>query len=150
MSFAYGTETENEAQATLRRVRLVGVRHDAGVEQGRGLERVFVEKIGADQLALDVGKGAVSRQSLFHFVGPRLERFQQVAVPALEILQDIGELGSHGFGIEGENPVDDMICARLVGRVEIAGFSRRLERAYNHPRGIGPKVKRLAVQEGGL
>ena len=71
-------------------------------------------------------------------------------MPALEILQDVGELGGNGFGIEGENPVDDMIGARLVGRVEIAGFGRRLERAHDHPRGIGTQIKRLPVQEGGL
>ena len=52
--------------------------------------------------------------------------------------------------VERENPVDDMICTRLVSRVEIAGFGRRLERAHDHPRGIGTQIKRLPVQEGGL
>ena len=60
------------------------------------------------------------RQHLFHDVGARLERLQQVAMPALEILQDIGELAGNGLGIEREHPVDDMIGAGLVGRVEIA------------------------------
>src|ERR1700737_5149223 len=82
MSFANGTETENEAQATFRCVRLIGVRHDAGVEQGRGFERIFVEKISANQLALDVGKGAVSTQCLFHAVGAGLDSLQKVALPA--------------------------------------------------------------------
>src|SRR5260221_8443301 len=50
MPFACGAQTENETQATFRRVRLVGVPQDAGVEQGRGFERIFVKKIGADQL----------------------------------------------------------------------------------------------------
>src|ERR1700730_9475803 len=120
MPFTGGTETENEAQATLRRLGLVGVRHDAGVKQGRGFERIFVEKVSADQLALGAGKGAMSRQRLFHVVGASLERLQQVAMAALEIFQNIGELAGNGFGIERENPVDDMICARLVGRVEIS------------------------------
>ncbi len=71
-------------------------------------------------------------------------------MPALEILQDIGELAGNGFGIERENPVDDMIGARLVGRVEIAGFGRRLERAHDHPRGVRTQIERLPVQEGGL
>src|SRR6267143_5137389 len=109
MSFAYGTETENEAQAAFRRVRLIGVRHDAGVEQGRGFKRIFVEEIGADQLALDVGKDAVSRQGLFHDVGAGLERLQQVAMPAVEILQDVGELAGNRLRIERENAVDDMV-----------------------------------------
>src|SRR6267154_3321088 len=150
MSFACGTETENEAQATFWRVRLIGVRHDAGVKQGRGFERVFVEKIVADQLALNFGKGAMSRQSLFHFVGARLERLQQVAMPALEILKHIGQLISRGLGIECENAVDDMVGACLVGRVEIARFCGRLERTHNHPRWVGAQIERLSVQEGGL
>ena len=92
----------------------------------------------------------MSREGLFHFIGAGLERLQQVAVAALEILQDVGELAGNGFGIERENPVDDMIGARLVGRVEIARFGRRLERAHDHPRGIWTQIKRLPVQEGGL
>ncbi len=150
MPFADRTETENEAQATFRRVRLVGMRHDAGIKQGRGFERILMEKIGADQLALGFGKGAVSSQCLFHYIGARLERLQQVAVPALEILQDIGQLAGNRFGIECENPVDDMICACLVGRVEIARLCRRLERAHNHPRRVRAQIERLPVQEGSL
>ena len=42
-------------------------------------------------------------------------------MPALEILQDIGELAGNGYRIECENPVDDMIGPCLVGRVEITG-----------------------------
>ena len=89
-------------------------------------------------------------ESLLHFVRAGLEPLQQVPMPTEEIFKDVRELGGNGFGVEGENPVDDMICTRLVGRVKIAGFSRRLERAHDHPRGIGTQIKRLPVQEGGL
>ena len=89
-------------------------------------------------------------ESLLHFVRAGLELLQQVPMPSEEIFKNVRELGSNGFGVEGENPVDDMICTRLVGRVEIAGFSRRLERAHDHPRGIGTQIERLPVQEGGL
>src|SRR3977135_2146753 len=106
MSLPNGAEAQNEAQATFRCVRLVGMRHDTGIEQSRGFERILTEKIGADQLALNFGKGAVSRKSIFHFVGARLERLQQVAMPALEILQNIRHLVSSGFGTECENAVD--------------------------------------------
>ena len=71
-------------------------------------------------------------------------------MPAEEILQHIGELAGCGFGIECENPVDDMVGAGLVGWIEIARFSRRLERAHDHARGVGTQIKRLPVQEGGL
>ena len=92
----------------------------------------------------------MSRKGLFHFVGAGLERLQQVAMPAKEILQDIGELAGCGLRIERENPVDDMIGAGLVGRIEIARLGRRLERPHDHARGIGTQIKRLPVQEGGL
>jgi hypothetical protein len=66
---------------------------------------------------------------LFHYPGAVLERLQQVAVPALEIFQDLGQLAGNGVGIEGENSVDNMICPRLVGRngrtITRAGSGRR-------------------------
>ena len=150
MPFADRAKAENEAQAAFRRARLIGMRHDAGIEQRRGFERIFVEKIGADQLALDLGKAPCAAKRLFHLVGARLERLQQVAMAALKILQHVGQLAGCGLGIERQNPVDDMVGAGLVGRVEIARFGRRLERAHDHPRGIGAQIKRLPVQEGGL
>ena len=126
------------------------MRDDAGIEQCRGLERILVEKISAYQLTLDLGKNAVSRKGPFHFVGAGFERLQQVAMTAQEILQDVGELTGRGSGIECENPLDDMVGAGLVGRVEIARFGRRLERTHDHPRGIRTQIERLPVQEGGL
>jgi len=97
------------------------VRYDAGIEQCRGFERIFVEKIGADQLALNFGKTAVSRQGFFHFVGAGFECRQQVAMAAKEILQNVGELTGRDVGIECENPFDDMIGACPVGRLRSRG-----------------------------
>jgi len=50
-------------------------------------------------------------QHLFHDVGARLERLQQVAMPAQEILQDIGELVGACVGTQCKHPVDDMVGA---------------------------------------
>jgi len=50
-------------------------------------------------------------------------------MPALKIFQDIGELAGNGFGIEGENPVDDMVGAGLVGRPATASESRARTRS---------------------
>ena len=58
-------------------------------------------------------------------------------MPALKILQHVGEQAGCNLRIEGKNAFDDMVGACLVGRVEIARFGRRLERAHDHPRGIG-------------
>ena len=71
-------------------------------------------------------------------------------MPALEILQHVCQLAGGGSGIELENAVDDMVGARLVGRVEVARFGRRLERAHDDARGVGAQIERLPVQECGL
>src|SRR4029077_17394638 len=70
-------------------------------------------------------------------------------VPALEIVQDVGKLAGNRFGVEREDPVNDMIGTRLVGRVEIARFGCRFEGTHNHPRRVGTQVERLTVEEGG-
>ena len=94
-----------------------GCGDDARIEQGRRFERIFVQEIGADQLALDLGEIGMRGEGVFHLVGARLERLQQVAVPALEILEHIGQLaGDAVSGSSAKHPVDDVVGARLVGR----------------------------------
>ena len=129
MPFADSAKAENEAQAAFRRPRLVRVRHDAGIEQRRGLERVFVQKISADQLALDPGKSTVSRQRLFHDVGTGLECLQQVAMPALKVFQHVCQQAGCDLRVECENALDDMVGAGLVGglrsRGSVVGLNER-------------------------
>src|SRR6266581_2825748 len=124
MPFAYRTEAENEAQSALWCARLIGVRYDAGIKQSGGFERIFAEKISADQLALDLRKRPMRCECLLHLLGASLEPLQQVTMSTQEIVEDVRELGGNGLGIECTNPLDDMISANLVGGVEIAGFSR--------------------------
>ena len=109
-----------------------------------------MQEVGADELALYFGKRTVRQQRLLHFVGPALKRLQQVAVPALEILQHVGQLAGRGLRIEIENALDDMVGARLVGRVEIARLGRRLERTHDHARGIRPQIERPPIDKSGL
>ena len=92
----------------------------------------------------------MSRQRLFHHVGAGLERFQQVAVPALKVFQHVRQLAGCSLRVERENALDDMVGACLVGRVEIARFGRRLERAHDHSRGVGTQIERLPMQETGV
>jgi hypothetical protein len=73
MTLADGTKTQDEAEAALRRSGLIGMRHDARIEQCRGLERIFVEKIGAHELALRPREHGMVGQRRFHFRGTRLE-----------------------------------------------------------------------------
>jgi len=93
---------------------------------------------------------SVRRERLLHFVGPGFKRLQQVAVPALEVLKNIIELAGRGLRIELENTLDNMVGSRLVSRVEIARFGRRLERTDDYARGVGTQVKRLPIEKSGL
>src|SRR5882757_3171355 len=113
------------------------MRDNAGIEQCRRFKRILVQKISAYELALYLGKTTVRREGLLHFVGTELKRLQQVAMPTLEVLQHVRQLDCRLLRIKLENALDDMVGARLVGRVEIARFGRRLERAHDDARGVG-------------
>src|SRR5580692_7743048 len=109
MAFANSTKTEDETKTAFRRPGLIGMRHDARIEQRRRLERIFVEKIGADELALDLRERGMIGQRIFHLRGTGLESLQQVAVTAEEVLHNICQLTIGCLGVEPENPFDDMV-----------------------------------------
>ena len=55
-----------------------------------------------------------------------------------------------GF-VEGvEHALDDVVGARLVGRIEVARFGRRLERADDHACGVGAQIEHLPIDESGM
>ena len=56
MAFAHSAQTENEPAAAGRRAGLVGMGNDARIEQCRRFEGIFVQEIGADQPALQLGE----------------------------------------------------------------------------------------------
>ncbi len=69
---------------------------------------------------------------------------------ALEILEHLGQLATGRSGLQAQHAIDDMIGSRLVGRIEITGLGRRLERSDDDSGRVGAKMKRLTVQELGL
>ncbi len=123
---------------------------DAWIEQGRSFERILVEKIGPDQPALRLVQLGVGRERVFHLGGTGLENVEQVPVAALEVLEHLTHLLCGSLGIEPKHPVDDMIGADLVGRIEIARLSRWFEGPDDDPGRIWPQIEALAVQEFGL
>jgi hypothetical protein len=129
MSFPDGTKTENEAMAAHWGAGLIRMGDDAWIEQCRRFEGIFVQKIGSDQLALYLGESGVRRKGLLHFIGTRLECLKQVAVATLEVLKDIGELGGRRFGIERQDPGNDVVrrilSVRLRSRGSVAGLNGR-------------------------
>src|ERR1700760_1762566 len=150
MAFAASTKTEDKTKAIFGRPRLIGMRHDARIEQRRCLERILVEKIGADELALDLGERDMIGQRIFHLRGTRLESLQQIAVTAEEVLHNVCQLTIGRPGIELEDSLDDMVGAGLIRWIEVAGLCRRFERPHDDARGIGSKMKGLTIEEGRL
>ena len=147
MPFADRPQAQDEPASPVGNAGLVGMADDAGIEQRRCFEGVFVQEIGADQAALRLAEARMRLEGVFHFGGARIERIEQVAMPAFEILEHVGQLLRCGFRIEAENPVDDMIGAGLVGAIEVSRFGRGLEGADDDARRIGAQIERLAIEE---
>src|SRR6187399_1764368 len=83
------------------------------------------------------------------FSGAPVENLEQVPVPALEVLEHFAQLLGGCFGIKPKHPLDNMIGANLVGRVEVSGLSRRLEGPYDDPRRVRAEIEALAIHEFG-
>ena len=150
MPFANSAKAQDESAAMFRRAGLVGMPDDAGIEQGRGLERILVEKVGPDQAALRLAQLGVGFEGVLHLRGARFEYIEQVPVAAFEVFEHLAQLLRRGFGIESQHPVDDMIGADLVRGVEIARLGRRFKGPDDDPGWIRAQIEALAIQEFGL
>lgn len=144
-------QAEDEAEAPLRYAGLVGMGDDTRIEQRCRLERIFVQEIGADQPPLQLGEIGMGGERLLRLVGTALEGREQIAMPAFEIFQHLGdELVRGGLSIERQNAIDDVVGAGLFFRTKVARLDRGLERADDDAPRIGTQIKGLPVQEGRL
>jgi hypothetical protein len=109
-----------------------------------------VKKIGTNQVALCFAQYGMRLQGTFHLKRARIEDLKQIPVAALEIVEHVLQLLIGSDLIEPQHSTDDMIGARLVGRVEITGLDRRFERPHDDPGRIGAQMQSLSVQEHGL
>ena len=150
MAFANGAKAQDESAAMLRCAGLVGMPDNTWIEQGRGLERIFVEKIGPDQATLRLIQLSMRFECVLHLGGARFKYVEQVSVATSEIFKHLLQLLRGSLGIEPKHPVNDMISADLVGRVEVARLSRRLEGPDDDPGRVRTQIEALAVQEFGL
>ena len=123
---------------------------DARIEQGRGFERILVEKISPDQSALRLRQLSMRFERFLHIGGARFKNFEQIPVAACEVFEHFVQLLRGSFGIELKHPVNDMVGANLVSRVEIARLSRRLEGPDDDPGRVWAQIKALAIDEFGL
>jgi hypothetical protein len=89
-------------------------------------------------------------ERVLHLCSARFENIEQVPVPAVKIFKHFVQQSSGSFRIEPKHPVDNMIGADLVRRIEVAGLSCRLEGPDYDPGRIRAQIKALAVQEFGL
>ncbi len=92
-------------------------------------------------------------ERLFHFVGARFERLQQVAMAPLKIFEDFGQLGRGAAPRyrKRENAIDgNMVRPRLVSRVEIPRFGRGLEWTHDNSSRIRAQIESLPIQESDL
>jgi hypothetical protein len=145
MSFADGAQAQDESTAVLRRAGLVGVPDDAWIEQRRRFKRILMKKIRTDEAALRLIQFGVRLKCLFHLRSARLEEIEQIPVTAFEIFKHITELPLGSFGIEPKHPVDNMIGPDLVGWIEVAGFSRRLEGSDDDSGRVRAQMQNLAI-----
>jgi hypothetical protein len=91
----------------------------------------------------------MGRKGFFHLSGTRLEYLEQIAMPPLKVLEHLGQLGGSGFGIEGEDSVDDVVRPCLVNSIEVPWFSRRLERPHDDPCRVGAQIQALSAHTRG-
>ncbi len=87
------------------------------------------------------------RKSVFHFIGARPERRQQVAMTPLKIFENTVQLTGCGLRVQLQDTIDDTIRPRLVDCIQIPWFDCRLERAHEDPRWIRAQPERLPVQK---
>jgi hypothetical protein len=150
MPFANGAKAQDESAAMLRCARLIGMPDDAWIEQGRGFERIFVEKIGPDQSTLRLAQLGMRFERVLHFCGARFKNVEQVPVATCEVFEHLAQLLRGSLGIQPKHPVDDVIGTDLVGRVEVARLSRWFEGPDDDPGRVRTQIEALTIQEFGL
>ncbi len=121
-----------------------------GLNKRRRLEGIFVEKVGADQLALRLAELQMGQERVLHLAGARLESVQQVSMAAFEIVENVEQKTFRRRGIQRDDPVDDVVRPRLVDRVEISRLDRRPEGPHDHPRRIRAQIESLSREEHGF
>lgn len=129
---------------------LVWMPDDARIEQGRGLERILIEKISSDQAALCLVQLGMWRERVLHLRSSRFENVEQVSVAAFEVFEHLAQLLRRGFGIEPKHSLNDMVGSDLVSRIEVSRLSRRFEGPDDDPGRIRAQIEALAIQEFGL
>ena len=118
VSFAGGAQAQNEAQRAGRQFRLIGVRNDGGIEQGRRFQRVFGQEIGSDQQPSCFGHFRIGRQRLADLFEALQEEIANLLVALGELSADLGEQFVDAVFRKCHDPLDDRGDALGTTRVE--------------------------------
>ena len=88
VSLPGGAQAEDKTQRTGRKVGLVSMRHDGGIEQGCRLQREFTNEIGTNQQLSLFGNFHIGQ----HEVSDLFEPFQKGSV---DLLVSLGEFSGY-------------------------------------------------------
>ncbi len=84
MTFTRGPEAQDKTQRAGRQVGLVRMRHDRGIEERGGFERILVTEIGAEEQLSFFGQVLTGVQALAHLLESGFEKVPRPGVAAVE------------------------------------------------------------------
>ena len=141
VTFARGPQAQDETQRAGRQVRLVRMRHDRGIEQRGGFERILVAKIGAEQELPFFGQVLVGVQAGADLLESGFEKIPGLGVALAEFHLHLLPKGvDFGFR-EGHD-----LGANPGG----AGVARKEKRPEQHARAVWMQDDLAALNGGGL
>ena len=95
MPLTGGAEAHDEAQTACGHAGLIRMRHDGGIEERSGLQRVFTAEKSADEELPRAGERALREDFRLHFRKVAHEHRLDVKVAAVEVRMHAGELFFH-------------------------------------------------------
>ena len=141
VTFARGPEAQDETQRAGRQVRLVRMRHDRGIEQRGGFERILVTEIGAEQKLPFFGQVLVGVQAGADLLESGFEKIPGLGVALAEFRLHLLPEGVDFSFREGHD-----LGANSGG----AGVARKEKRPEQHARAVWMQDDLAALDGGGL
>jgi len=142
MPFTGGAQAQDEAQRAGRQAGLVRVRHDRGIEEGRGFHGVLGDEVRPDQELALLRRLAVGQQKMTDLAVALEQELAYLAVPAGELGQDFAEQDRdllfrkrHDAGDDLHALGADRAVVRIAQRVD--GIGGHVEGAQQDPRLVG-------------
>ena len=111
MSFADAAQRHGEADGSRRQSRLIGVKDDAGIEQGRRFERIFLAEIGADQQRPVAADGIAIDREAVDLAEATEQHVFDVEVAFGQRRDDALQLPGELFIVERQDTLRDPLCA---------------------------------------